>query len=101
MSTEKGCLSSAVEELAAKEGDKLLVLKGVLELADGPALLLAIKIIDNNIGDKVADPLKTEIRELFDQILIEKNSDVACQNFADYMDALVDIPGLDDPSEQL
>lgn len=101
MNEEKGVLSSQLEELAAKAGDGALVLKGVWEMVDGPAILTSIRLIDNNLGEKVKDPLKTEIREMLDEVLIEKNPDAACQIFADYMDSLVDIPGLDDASEQM
>ena len=98
---EKGILSAKLEGILANKLDELVKLKGVWESVDGLAFKIVITTIDNNLADKIPEPQKTDIRELLTEILEEKDYDSACQKAADMIDRLIDIPGLDDATEQL
>ena len=49
----KGLLSSNSESLGGKMLDKAIVAKGLVEAIDGPVATLAIRGLDNYLGDRV------------------------------------------------
>jgi hypothetical protein len=98
---EKGILTSALENQLATKLDDLVKLSGLLEAVDGLAFKLAITAIDNNVADKIPEPYKTALAEVLVQILEEKDYATACQLASDFIDGLIDIPGLDDATEKM
>lgn len=98
---EKGVLSSLVEVRLSEIADDLTKLKGVFEMADGHAYLFVFRNIDNTVGEKVPEPYKTEIRDTLDKILLEKNYKSAIVGAMDFANRLLDIPLLDDETEEL
>ena len=99
--SEKGILTSELESKLASMLDDVVKLKGVLEAVDGMAFKIAITAIDNNLADKIPEPYKTTISELLVDILQEQDYAAACEKAADFLDSLIDIPGLDDPTEEM
>jgi len=98
---EKGILTSALESKLAEKLDELVKLKGVLEAVDGTAFKIAITAIDNNVADKIPEPYKTTIAEVLVDILEDKDYHSACLKAGQFLDDLIDIPGIDDPTEQM
>ena len=99
--SDKGILSSKLESRLAQMLDNIVKLKGVLETVDGVAFKIAISAIDNNIGDKIPEPYKSTITKMLTEILEEKDYATACQLASDLIDTLIDIPGIDDPTEKM
>lgn len=98
---EKGILTSKLEGSLAQMLDDLISLKGILEAVDGPAFKIVISAVDNNVADQIPEPFKTEIRDMLTEILDEKDYPHACQLASDFTDRLIDIPGIDDPTEKM
>ena len=98
---EKGILTSALESKLASMLDDVVKLKGALEAIDGIAFKLAITAIDNNLADKIPEPFKTTAQELLTEILEEKDYAAACALASEFIDGLVDIPGIDDATEKM
>jgi hypothetical protein len=101
MSTEKGILTSELESKLAVMLDDAVKLTGILEAVDGMAFKIVITAIDNNVADKIPEPYKTTIAELLVDILQEQDYEAACNKAAMFLDTLIDIPGLDDPTEAM
>jgi len=99
--SEKGILTSELESKLAGMLDEIVKLKGVLEAVDGVAFKIAITAIDNNVADKIPEPYKSKVSELLIEILEEQDYAQACVLASDFIDALVDIPGIDDPTEEM
>ena len=99
--SEKGILTSELESKLASMLDEVVKLKGVLEAVDGMAFKIAITAIDNNLAEKIPEPFKTEIQEILVDILQEEDYAAACDKAADFIDSLIDIPGLDDETEHM
>ena len=97
----KGILTPKMESMLAEKLDEIVKLKGALEAVDGMAFKIAISTIDNNLADKIPEPYKTTIAGMLADILEEKDYAAACSKAADFMDELIDIPGLDDPTEAM
>lgn len=97
---EKGILSEKLEQILANELDRLIVLKGILEALDGTAFKLIISVIDNNLAEKIPEPYKTAIAAVLLEIFEEKDFEAAAIKAAELVDGLVDIPGIDDPTER-
>jgi hypothetical protein len=98
---EKGILTSALEQKLAEALDNLVKLQGFWETFDGPAFKLAISAIDNNLAEKIPEPYKSTLQSLLTEILEEQDYQAACDMAADFVDGLIDVPGLDDPTEQM
>jgi len=98
---EKGILTGKLESNLAKELDGVVELKGIWEALDGPAFKIVITTVDNNLAEKIPEPYKTEIRDLLTEVLEEKDYMEAATKAAIFTDRLIDIPGLDDPTERM
>jgi hypothetical protein len=98
---EKGILSSALESKLAEKLDELVKLNGVLEAVDGVAFKIVITAIDNNAAEKIPEPYKTQIAEMLVEILEDQDYQSAALKASELVDSLVDIPGLDDPTEAM
>ena len=96
-----GILTSELESKLATMLDDVVKLKGILETVDGLAFKIAITAIDNNVADKIPEPYKSILASLLIEILEEKDYPAACQLASDFLDELVDIPGIDDPTEKM
>ncbi len=101
MKEELGILTHKVEEWGGDQVDKLLKLPPYLEPFDGFFATQTLRGIDNHYGEKISDPYKTQIRERLDEIIIEQDYDTAVTKGMEFIDSLVDIPGIDDPTEAM
>lgn len=101
MSKEKGLLTKKMEQDAAKWLDDKVNVPAYLEPFDGMIFKLIITQIDDNFGEKVPEPYKTEIREILVDILEEKDYQAALYKAMDFADSLIDIPYFDDETEAL
>ena len=99
MKTEKGILTKKVESLLAKKLDELIKLPNYLEPFDCIAFRIAIKSIDDSLGEKIPEEFRLELREQIELILLEKDYEKAVIQASVFIDRLVDIPGLDDATE--
>jgi hypothetical protein len=99
--SEKGLLTKKMEQEAAKWLDEKIKLPAILEAVDGMAFKLVVSLLDDNYGDKVPEPYKTEIRELLTEIFEEKDLQAATYMALDFADSLIDIPYFDDETEAL
>jgi hypothetical protein len=97
---ELGILSSKLEGILAEQLDKLVVLKGILEAVDGTAFKLVISVIDNNLAERIPEPFKSTLAGLLIDIFEETDYNKAALKAAEFVDGLVDIPGLDDTTEK-
>lgn len=98
---EKGILSEALESKAGIALDDLIKLNGFLEAVDGLFFTTLIKVLDNNLAEKIPEPYKSEIAKLLVEIFEEEDYATACDLAFDFVNVMVDIPGLDDPTEEL
>jgi len=97
---EKGILIKELESSLASILDDAIKLNGIWETFDGPAFKIVITAVDDNLGEKIPEPFKTEIRDMLTVILGEKDYAKASDLVSGFVDRLVDIPGLDDPTEK-
>lgn len=98
---EKGILTSTVESKLGQKLDDLVKLNPLLETFDGTAFTLVIRTIDNNFGEKIPEPYKTELRDVLASIIEEEDYDTAVEEGFNFLDSLIDIPGFDDDEERL
>lgn len=98
---EKGILIGKLESVLASALDNVVKLKGIWETFDGPAFKLVITAVDNNLAEKIPEAYKIQIRDMLTKILEEKDYPTACQMAADFVDSLIDIPGIDDATEKM
>jgi len=98
---EKGILTEKMEIELSNSLDNLVKLKGILESVDGIAFKMVITIIDNNIAEKIPSPYKETLAVLLIDIFEDKDYNAAAEKAAVFVDGLVDIPGLDDPTEAM
>ncbi len=98
---EKGILTKTVEDKLGQKLDDLIKLKGVWEAIDGIAFRLSIKGIDDIFADKIRDDYQEEIQDLITEIIDEQDYNDAVTKGFEFVDSLVDIPGIDDPTEAM
>ena len=98
---DKGLLTKTIEEKLSKKLDELVELGGVWETVDGLAFKLAISGLDDTLGEKVPEPFKTTIKDLLIDIIEEQDYSKATAKGFDFLDELIDIPGIDDAMEAL
>lgn len=96
---KKGVLSKAIEEKLGQGLDDLVKLNGFWEQIDGLAFKLAISAIDDTLGEKIPEPYKSKIAEMFVIILEEEDYEKAVELAFDFGDEMIDIPGIDDEME--
>jgi len=101
MKEVKGILTPGIEAKIASWLDDQIKLNGILETVDGLAFKLVISQLDNNLGEKIPEPYKTEIREIITAILEDQDYENAITNAFDFVNEQIDIPYLDDETEDL
>ena len=99
MSEELGIFSSDFEKWLGKGLADLIKKEGFWNKALSVGLPQVIKLIDNNLGEKVPEEYRTQIREAIDEIVFEKDYDTAVEMVLDLADDFIDVPGLDDEAE--
>lgn len=98
---EKGILTKAVEAKLATTLDELVKVEGIWEAIDGMAFKLAISALDDNLGEKIPEPYKEKLRQLFNKILEEENYEEAVYLGFEFLDEIVNVPGIDDDMEAM
>jgi hypothetical protein len=101
MKNVKGILTPEIEAKIASWLDDQIKLNGILETVDGLAFKLVISQLDNNLGEKIPEPYKTEIREIVLLVLEDKDYENAITRAFDFINEKIDIPDLDDETEDL
>jgi len=99
--SDKGILTKVVEEKLAAKLDELVKLKGIWESVDGLAFKLTLSALDDNLGEKIPEPYKSGLTSLFTAVLDEGDYETAVGNAFEFLDNVVDIPGLDDETEAM
>jgi hypothetical protein len=98
---EKGILTKVQEEKLAQIIDDSINAKGVLELIDGYVAKVAISLIDDSLLDKISkDDIKLLLGQLVDAAIAE-DVELSEELAAEVLDKLVDVPLLDDETEDL
>jgi hypothetical protein len=80
--------------------DAKIVLGGIWEMADGPAIKMALNAANNNFGDKIPDDLTDDIEALINSIVAEDWPAVENQ-VATVMAELINTPLIDGTEEEL
>lgn len=92
--------SEETKDMIVKVGDDLIKGNAIVEMADGPALRIVVNYLDK-IGDKyVPDNFDTPINEAITAALNGQFEEAAGQ-IGITIDAIVDIPKVDDELEKL
>jgi hypothetical protein len=97
---DKGVLTTEQEKKIAGLLDDLLKLKGFLELIDGYVFKAIITFVDDKYVDKLSVDIKTKLSELISAVMAE-NVELSEQLATELMNALIDIPGLNEETEGL
>jgi len=96
----KGILTKTVEEKLGAKLDEIIKMKGVFEQIDGLIFKMAIAGIDDYLGEKIKEPLKTQLRDLIVKVVEEEDYMNAVELAFDLLDELIDIPGIEDEMEE-
>ena len=99
MSEEKGILTKKATKAISEKLDSAIILKGIWEMLDGLAFKTVINAIDDNFGEKVPEPYKSDISNLLDQVFVDGNYENAIDLATEKINELVDVPFLDDAAE--
>lgn len=99
MSKEKGILTKELEGLVVKGLDKLIKAKGVAEAGSDMIIRMFVPLVDNHIADRLKDSIKLPLREA-GGLLVEEKYEEAAVKFADVLNAMIDIPGVDELIEE-
>jgi len=97
---ENGILTVEQEKKLASLLDDAIKLKGILELIDGYVFKAVITFLDDKVVDKLKEDIKIKLAALVDAVLAE-DVDLAETLATDLVNALIDIPGLDEEAEGL
>lgn len=101
MSERKGILTPEQENFIAKLLDEKIKFKNpILESMDRMAFKAIITVIDNNLIDRIPEDWKNPLEPILDDAIAEKWEDAASK-IATLANEKIDIPGLDEISEQL
>lgn len=101
MSERKGLISEAGHGLLGTLLDEAIPFKNpVLEAFDGKAFTIVIAVVDDNLIDKIPEDWKNPLEPIVDAA-INSNWELAGTLAASMANEKIDIPGLDELSEQL
>lgn len=101
METRKGLLTEEQEAFVSGLLDDLIDFKNpVLEGLDGPAFKVLVSVVDNNLIDKIPEEWQNPIEPILDEAMAG-NWEEAADKVADLLNEKIDVPGLDEISEQL
>ena len=96
---EKGILTKETTKALSEKLDDVVKLKGIWEVVDRPAFRTVINALDDNFGERIPDPYKSDIRDLLDQVIVDENYGDAIDLAIGKINELLDIPFLDDEAE--
>ncbi len=97
---EKGLITKKMADEAGVWLDGKIKLPAILEAVDGMAFKLVINQLDDNFGEKVPEPYKSQIAAILLDLFEEKDKQAALLKLGEFIDSLVDIPGIDDLTEK-
>jgi hypothetical protein len=80
--------------------DEKIVLGGIWEMADGPAIRMALNAANNNFGAKIPDDLTNDVETLINDIVAENWAAVE-NNVAIVMAELINTPLIDGTEEEI
>jgi len=101
MEDRKGLLKPEQQRFFAVLIDEAVPFKNpFLEAFDGEAFNIIITVVDDNLLDKIPEDWQNPIEPIIDAAM-EGNWDLAGALAADFANQKIDIPGLDELSEQL
>ena len=93
-------LSQETKKKIVKIGDELIVLNAVGEMVDGIALTFLVNYLDE-LGDKyIHDSYDTQINYVM-TLALNEEFDEASKELATLLDAIIDIPYLNDEAEKM
>lgn len=97
---EKGILTVVQEKKLAEILDSAVKVSGVWEFIDGYLFKILITFLDDTYADKLSVEIKTKLSELADALML--NDVEAVEQIAtDIINALINVPGLDEDAEGL
>lgn len=73
---------------------------GIIEILDKPFAKTLCKITNRTLSDKLTDETKQTINSIFDQV-IEKDFDEGIEILTDFANRKIDIPGMNDKTEDI
>lgn len=97
---EKGIFTKEQEKKLASLLDELIKLKGLFEMVDGLVFTAIISMVDDQLINKLPEEIKVKLSELAEAVIaedVEKAETLA----TDLINALLDIPLLDEETEGL
>ena len=101
MEERTGMLTPEQEVFVAGLLDEVVKFKNpILESLDGPSFKVLISVIDNNLIEKIPQEWQNPIEPIIDEA-IAGNWEGAASRIADFANEKIDVPGLDELSEQL
>jgi len=100
MSEEKGLLLKKHQNWLAKIADEAFKAKNpIIEAVDGVAFKIIIGLVDDNLADKIPDKIKLPLRDSIG-LAMDGNYEEAETKLTEFINNQVDIPGVDEESEQ-
>ena len=97
---EKGIFTLEQEKKLAGLLDEAIKLKGILELVDGVVFRALLTLLDDQLIDKLPEEIKIKLAEIAEAVIdedVEKAEILATE----LINALIDVPLLDEESEGL
>lgn len=98
---EKGLITKQMESEAAQWLDDKIIKGGIWDTIDGMAFKLVISQLDDNFGEKVPEPFKSQIAAMLVDIFEENDKQAALYKATELADSLIDIPYIEDDTEKL
>lgn len=97
---EKGILTTVQEKKLSEILDSAIKVSGLFEFIDGYLFKILITFLDDTYADKLSVEIKTKLSELANA-LMDNDIETVEQVATDIINALIDIPGLDEDAEGL
>lgn len=85
-------------DFLSKMVDQAIKAKGWIEVVDGPAALVTLKIVNAAASGKIPDDYKEKFHEIMDDV-VAKDYQGAAQILSDFLNEKIDIPYLDESTE--
>jgi hypothetical protein len=85
-------------DFLSKLADQAIKAKGWIEMVDGPAALITLKVVNAAASAKIPDSYKEKFHSIMDEV-IEKDYQGAAEILSDFINEKVDIPLLDESTE--
>lgn len=97
---DKGVLTVVQEKKLAEILDSAVKVSGVWEFIDGYLFKILLTFLDDTYADKLSVEIKTKLSELANA-LMANDIEAVEQIATDIINALIDVPGLDEDAEGL